>query len=93
MVLRRSPQVETINYRTYRAEKDGLSARRIFGPERDWECFCGKYKAPAQGMICDRWASGGTAPRPRKRMGHITCRRRTHLVLQGHAIALAARRN
>jgi DNA-directed RNA polymerase subunit beta' len=35
---------ETINYRTYRAEKDGLFCERIFGPERDWECFCGKYK-------------------------------------------------
>jgi len=34
----------TINYRTYRAEKDGLFCERIFGPERDWECFCGKYK-------------------------------------------------
>src|SRR3989304_4060586 len=35
---------ETINYRTYRAEKDGLFCERIFGPERDWECACGKYK-------------------------------------------------
>src|SRR6187549_1876569 len=35
---------ETINYRTYRAEKDGLFCERIFGPERDWECSCGKYK-------------------------------------------------
>ena len=34
---------ETINYRTYRAEKDGLFCERIFGPERDWECFCGTY--------------------------------------------------
>ena len=35
---------ETINYRTYRPEKDGLFCERIFGPERDWECFCGKYR-------------------------------------------------
>ena len=35
---------ETINYRTYRPEKDGLFCERIFGPERDWECYCGKYK-------------------------------------------------
>src|SRR5688572_25971089 len=46
---------ETINYRTYRAEKDGLFCERIFGPERDWECFCGKYKGiKHKGIICDR---------------------------------------
>jgi DNA-directed RNA polymerase subunit beta' len=40
---------ETINYRTYRPEKDGLFCERIFGPERDWECACGKYKACGAG--------------------------------------------
>ena len=46
---------ETINYRTYRAEKDGLFCERIFGPERDWECSCGKYKGTKyKGIICDR---------------------------------------
>src|SRR5882672_6616210 len=59
---------ETINYRTYRAEKDGLFCERIFGPERDWECFCGKYK----GMICERCGVKVTHSRVRrKRMGHI----------------------
>jgi DNA-directed RNA polymerase subunit beta' len=46
---------ETINYRTYRPEKDGLFCERIFGPERDWECACGKYKGTKfKGIICDR---------------------------------------
>ena len=46
---------ETINYRTYRPEKDGLFCERIFGPERDWECACGKYKGiKHKGIICDR---------------------------------------
>jgi DNA-directed RNA polymerase subunit beta' len=64
---------ETINYRTYRAEKDGLFCERIFGPERDWECFCGKYKGMKhKGMICDRCGVTVTHSRVRrKRMGHI----------------------
>ena len=46
---------ETINYRTYRPEKDGLFCERIFGPEKDWECSCGKYRGMKyKGMICDR---------------------------------------
>ena len=46
---------ETINYRTYRPEKDGLFCERIFGPEKDWECFCGKYKGiKYKGIVCDR---------------------------------------
>src|SRR5262249_5636804 len=46
---------ETINYRTYRPEKDGLFCERIFGPEKDWECACGKYRGMKyKGMICDR---------------------------------------
>ncbi len=64
---------ETINYRTYRAEKDGLFCERIFGPERDWECFCGKYKGMKhKGIICDRCGVKITHSRERrKRMGHI----------------------
>ena len=46
---------ETINYRTYRPERDGLFCERIFGPVRDWECHCGKYKkVKFKGIICDR---------------------------------------
>ena len=46
---------ETINYRTYRPEKDGLFCERIFGPTKDWECYCGKYKKIRyKGVICDR---------------------------------------
>ena len=64
---------ETINYRTYRAEKDGLFCERIFGPERDYECFCGKYKGiKNKGIICDRCGVKVTHSRERrKRMGHI----------------------
>jgi len=64
---------ETINYRTYRAEKDGLFCERIFGPERDWECFCGKYRGVKyKGMICDRCGVKVAHSRVRrKRMGHI----------------------
>ncbi len=64
---------ETINYRTYRSEKDGLFCERIFGPERDWECFCGKYKGiKHKGIICDRCGVKVTHSRVRrKRMGHI----------------------
>ncbi|MBI3099278.1 MAG: DNA-directed RNA polymerase subunit beta' [Planctomycetes bacterium] len=64
---------ETINYRTYRPEKDGLFCERIFGPEKDWECFCGKYKGiKYKGIICDRCGVEITLSRVRrKRMGHI----------------------
>jgi len=64
---------ETINYRTYRPEKDGLFCERIFGPERDWECACGKYKGTKfKGIICDRCEVKVTHSRVRrKRMGHI----------------------
>ena len=64
---------ETINYRTYRPEKDGLFCERIFGPEKDWECACGKYRGMKyKGMICDRCGVKLTHSRVRrKRMGHI----------------------
>ncbi len=81
---------ETINYRTYRSEKDGLFCEKIFGPERDWECFCGKYKGiKHKGIICDRCGVKVTHSRVRrKRMGHINARgaRGPHLVLQGDAV-------
>ncbi|MFM8873737.1 MAG: DNA-directed RNA polymerase subunit beta', partial [Phycisphaerales bacterium] len=64
---------ETINYRTYRPERDGLFCERIFGPERDFECACGKYKGTKyKGIICDRCGVKVTHSRVRrKRMGHI----------------------
>ncbi len=64
---------ETINYRTYRPEKDGLFCEKIFGPTRDWECQCGKYKRiKNKGMVCDRCGVEVTlASVRRQRMGHI----------------------
>ncbi len=64
---------ETINYRTYRPEKDGLFCERIFGPERDYECSCGKYRGTKyKGIICDRCGVKVTHSRVRrKRLGHI----------------------
>jgi DNA-directed RNA polymerase subunit beta' len=71
--LAKSRKPETINYRTYRPEKDGLFCERIFGPEKDWECACGKYRGMKyKGMICDRCGVKVTHSRVRrKRMGHI----------------------
>ena len=64
---------ETINYRTLKPEKDGLSCERIFGPSKDWECHCGKYKKIRyKGVICDRCGVEVTkASVRRERMGHI----------------------
>ncbi len=64
---------ETINYRTYRPERDGLFCERIFGPEKDYECACGKYKGTKyKGIICDRCGVKVTHSRVRRaRMGHI----------------------
>ena len=64
---------ETINYRTQRAEKDGLFDERIFGPEKDYECYCGKYrKIRYKGVVCDRCGVEVTrAAVRRERMGHI----------------------
>ncbi|KKQ95104.1 MAG: DNA-directed RNA polymerase subunit beta' [Candidatus Levybacteria bacterium RIFCSPHIGHO2_02_FULL_39_36] len=65
---------ETINYRTYRPEKDGLFDERIFGPTRDFECYCGKYKRIRyKGIVCDRCGVEVTYSRVRReRMGHIS---------------------
>ena len=64
---------ETINYRTQRAEKDGLFCEKIFGPEKDYECYCGKYKRIRyKGVICDRCGVEVTKSSVRReRMGHI----------------------
>jgi DNA-directed RNA polymerase subunit beta' len=64
---------ETINYRTLKPEKDGLFCERIFGPTRDWECHCGKYKRVRfKGIICERCGVEITRSKVRRdRMGHI----------------------
>lgn len=65
---------ETINYRSFRPEKDGLFCEKIFGPTRDWECFCGKYKRIRyRGIVCDRCGVEVTQKSVRReRMGHIS---------------------
>jgi len=64
---------ETINYRTLKPEKDGLFCEKIFGPTRDWECYCGKYKRVRfKGIICERCGVEVTRAKVRReRMGHI----------------------
>jgi DNA-directed RNA polymerase subunit beta' len=64
---------ETINYRTFKPEKGGLFCERIFGPTKDWECSCGKYKRiKHRGVVCDRCGVEVTLARVRReRMGHI----------------------
>ena len=65
---------ETINYRSYKPEKDGLFCEKIFGPVKDFECHCGKYKGIRyRGIICDRCGVEVTTKKVRRnRMGHIT---------------------
>ena len=64
---------ETINYRTLKPERDGLFCERIFGPTKDWECHCGKYKRIRyKGIICDKCGVEVTRSKVRRdRMGHI----------------------
>ena len=64
---------ETINYRTLKPEKDGLFCEKIFGPTKDWECHCGKYKRVRyKGIVCDRCGVEVTKSKVRReRMGHI----------------------
>ena len=64
---------ETINYRTFKPERDGLFCAKIFGPITDWECLCGKYKRMKhRGVICDKCGVEVTRSRVRReRMGHI----------------------
>lgn len=65
---------ETINYRSFKPEKDGLFCEKIFGPVKDWECHCGKYKRIRyKGIICDRCGVEVTTKSVRReRMGHIS---------------------
>ncbi|MEJ5306160.1 MAG: DNA-directed RNA polymerase subunit beta' [Ignavibacteria bacterium] len=78
VILKRShgevTKPETINYRSFRPEKDGLFCEKIFGPTRDWECHCGKYKRIRyKGIICDRCGVEVTTKSVRReRMGHIS---------------------
>ncbi|MGH8874390.1 MAG: DNA-directed RNA polymerase subunit beta', partial [Acidimicrobiia bacterium] len=64
---------ETINYRTLKPEKEGLFDERIFGPQKDWECYCGKYKRIRyKGIVCERCGVEVTRSKVRReRMGHI----------------------
>jgi len=66
-------KAETINYRTQKTEKGGLFAEEIFGPTRDWQCFCGKYKGYRyKGIVCDKCSTEITQSRVRReRLGHI----------------------
>ncbi|MBQ3477426.1 MAG: DNA-directed RNA polymerase subunit beta', partial [Clostridia bacterium] len=66
-------KAETINYRTLKPERDGLFCERIFGPTKDWECNCGKYKRTRfKGVICDKCGVEVTKAKVRReRMGHI----------------------
>ena len=72
-VLGEVTKPETINYRTLKPEKDGLFCEKIFGPNKDWECHCGKYKKIRyKGVVCDRCGVEITkASVRRERMGHI----------------------
>ena len=73
VVVGRGAKPETINYRSFKPEKDGLFCERIFGPVKDWECHCGKYKRIRyRGVICDRCGVEVTLSKVRReRMGHI----------------------
>ena len=80
---------ETINYRTFKPERDGLFCAKIFGPVTDWECLCGKYKRMKhRGVICDKCGVEVTQAKVRReRLGHIDARHagQPRLVLQGAA--------
>ena len=82
---------ETINYRTFKPERDGLFCARIFGPVTDWECLCGKYKRMKhRGVICDKCGVEVTVTKVRReRMGHIELASPVlaRVVLQGPAFA------
>ena len=79
---------ETINYRTLKPERDGLFCERIFGPTKDWECYCGKYKRIRyKGKVCERCGVEVTRAKVRReRMGHIELAAPgiPYLVLQGY---------
>ena len=80
---------ETINYRTLKPERDGLFCERIFGPTKDWECHCGKYKKIRyKGKICDRCGVEVTRAKVRReRMSHRARHARfPYLVFQRHSL-------
>ena len=81
---------ETINYRTLKPEKDGLFCEKIFGPTKDWECYCGKYKRVRfKGIICERCGVEVTRSKVRReRMGshRVGRSRRAHLVPAWHPL-------
>ena len=78
---------ETINYRTLKPERDGLFCEKIFGPSKDWECHCGKYKKIRyKGVVCDRCGVEVTkATVRRERMGHIALAGFSYLVFQRYS--------
>ena len=71
--LRGGEKPETINYRTFKPEKDGLFCCKIFGPQKDYECLCGKYKGMKfRGVVCEKCGTEITKSKVRReRMGHI----------------------
>ena len=73
MVVREVTKPETINYRTLKPEKDGLFCEKIFGPTKDFECYCGKYKRVRyKGIVCDKCGVEVARSKVRReRMGHI----------------------
>ena len=73
LVVRRSEKPETINYRTFKPERDGLFCAQDFGPIKDYECLCGKYKRlKHRGVICEKCGVEVTLSKVRReRMGHI----------------------
>jgi len=90
----RSHKPETINYRTFKPERDGLFCARIFGPVTDWECLCGKYKRMKhRGVICDKCGVEVTLSKVRReRLGHIRAgfALLARVVLQGACPAASA---
>lgn len=85
---------ETINYRTLKAEPDGLFCEKIFGPTKDWECKCGKYKKMRyKGTVCDKCGVEVTSSKVRReRMGHIdlACRYLTSGISRGRRAVSAS---
>ena len=77
---------ETFNYRTYKPEKDGLFCERIFGPVKDYECACGKYKKKRyKGVVCERCGVEVTSNRVRReRLGHIRLASPVAHICDGH---------
>ena len=78
---------ETINYRTLKPEKDGLFCERIFGPTKDWECHCGKYRRVRyKGVVCDRCGVEVTKAKVRRENGpyRVSCSYVSYLVFQGY---------